>query len=380
MATLTFFHLGNADSCLIDLATGEKLLLDYGHQGNPDDDEDLRCNLPEAIRKDLKKAKRNFFDVAAFSHLDKDHYQGATELFYLEHAKKYQSDDRIKIKTLWVPAAVITEEGVEDPEGKALRSEARYRLKEGKGIRVFSRPERLREWLEANGIKLDDRRHLITDAGQVVPEFSTAQQGVEFFVHCPFAKRLNENEVEDRNDDCLVLQMTFVCGIIKTKVIFAGDVTHEILSDIVSVTKSKGNQDRLEWDVVKLPHHCSYLSLGPEKGKDETKPIPEVAWLYENRGQKGGILVSSSKPIPTKDSEEDESADPPHRQAANYYRKAVDGLDGEFIVTMEHPKESSPAPLVIEISSSKATVRKEQLFGAAAVISQPAPRAGWDDQ
>lgn len=40
--TLTFIPLGNADSCLIDLQSGEKLLLDYGNQGNPEDDNDLR--------------------------------------------------------------------------------------------------------------------------------------------------------------------------------------------------------------------------------------------------------------------------------------------------------------------------------------------------
>ena len=60
MPTLTFFPLGNADSCLIDLASGEKLLLDYGHQGNPEDDNDLRCDLPALLRflNDVKAGRR----------------------------------------------------------------------------------------------------------------------------------------------------------------------------------------------------------------------------------------------------------------------------------------------------------------------------------
>jgi hypothetical protein len=376
MPTLTFFPLGNADSCLIDLASGEKLLLDYGHQGNPEDDGDLRCDLPALLRKGLKKAKRDFYDVVAFSHLDKDHYERATEFFYLEHAQKYQSGERIKIRTLWVPAAVITEEGVDDPEGKVIRAEARYRLKVGKGIRVFSRPERLKAWLEANGLTVESRRHLITDAGQRIPEFTIAQHGVEFFVHSPFAKRLNDTQVEDRNDDSLVLHMTFLCGTTATKVLFAADVTHEILADIVAVTRAKGNAERLQWDVVKLPHHCSYLSLGPEKGEDQTTPVPDVAWLYEKQGQERGIIVSASNPIPEKGSDEDKKPEPPHRQAAAYYRNVLEKLDGEFKVTMEHPKQSAPAPLIIEIGNAKATIRKEQLVGAAAIITQTAPRAG----
>jgi hypothetical protein len=376
MPTLTFFPLGNADSCLIDLQSGEKLLLDYGNQGNPEDDNDLRCDLPALLRKDLKKAKRAFFDVVAFSHLDKDHYERATEFFYLEHAEKYQSEDRIKITTLWVPAAVITEEGLEDPEGRAIRAEARYRLKNGKGIRVFSRPEKLRGWLEANGLTVESRKHLITDAGQRVPEFTIAQHGVEFFVHSPFAKRLNDTEVEDRNDDSLVLHMTFLCGTTATKVLFAADTTHEILADIVNITRAKGNAERLQWDMVKLPHHCSYLSLAPETGEDRTTPVPEIAWLYEKQGQERGIIVSPSNPIPEKGSDEDKKPGPPYRQAAAYYRQVLEKLDGEFKVTMEHPKQDAPAPLVIEIGSAKATIRKEQLVGAASVITQRAPRAG----
>jgi len=376
MPTLTFFHLGNADSCRIDLDTGEKLLLDYGNQRDPDNPEDLRCDLPAELRKDLKKTKRDYFDVVAFTHLDKDHYQRATEFFYLEHAKKYQDGDRVKIKTLWVPAAVIIETGVEDLEGKVLQAEARYRLKKGKGIRVFSRPEKLKKWLEDNDLKLEDREHLITDAGRTVPEFTLAKHAVEFFVHCPFAKRINEDEVEDRNSDSLVLQATFVCEKTETKVIYSADVGYEILSDIVEVTRSRNNHHRLEWDVIKLLHHCSYLSLGPEKGSDKTTPVPNVAWLYEKQGQKGGIIVSTSKPIPQKGSEEDKNSDSPHRQAANYYRERATKQDGEFKVTMEHPKPEKPAPLVIVIDGSKATVKKEHVIGAAVITSRPAPRAG----
>lgn len=376
MPTMTFFHLGNADSCRIDLDGGEKILFDFGHQKDVGDQEDLRCDLAGELREDLKNSKRDSFDVVAFTHLDKDHYQRASEFFHLEHAKKYQGGDRVKIDTLWVPAAVITEEGVEDEEGRIIQREARHRLKDGQGIRVFSRPERLREWLKSNGLKLEDRSHLITDAGRIAPEFNLKDHGVEFFVHSPFATRLNENEVEDRNSDSIIMQATFEHGGIKTKVILAADTPHENLSEIVSVTKHHGNNERLEWDVIKLPHHCSYLSLGPDKGEDETEPVPEVAWLYEEQGQEGGIIVSSSKPIPKKGSDQDKNSDPPHRQAANYYRKRTDALDGEFMVTMEHPKEDKPAPLVIDIGKAKASIRKSQAYGGFAIVSSTAPRAG----
>jgi hypothetical protein len=75
-------------------------------------------------------------------------------------------------------------------------------------------------------------------------------------------------------------------------------------------------------------------------------------------------------------SEEDKDKQPPHRQAASYYKRKVGQKDGEFIVTMSHPRESSPKPLIIEINRWKASVKREQSVGAAALTTVSAPRAG----
>jgi len=376
MHRMTIFPVGNADCSRIDLECGKKILFDYADTRDPNDKWDLRCDLPRELREDLDQSGRDYYDVVVFTHLDRDHFMGATNFFYLEHAQKYQGDGRIKMKVMWVPAGLITEEGCDDEEGRILQREARYRFKNGAGIRVFSRPERLKDWCEQNGVSLADRLSLITDAGRLAPEFSLAHDGVEFFIHSPFAVRQDENTVEDRNGDSVVVQATFEIGGVQTKAILMADSTHEALSDIVAVTRAKGNDSRLEWDIVKLPHHCSYLSLGPEKGDDKTMPVENVAWLYEKQGQHGGIIVSTSKPIPVKGSKEDDDPQPPHRQAANYYKDVVTDLTGQFIVTMEHPKKDAPKPLVIEIGPDKATVKKQAIGAAYVATSRPAPRAG----
>lgn len=322
---------------------------------------------------------REFFDVVAFTHLDQDHYDGMTEFFYLDHDAAYQGKvgdrDRIKMNTMWVPAAVITED-LEEEESKVVQAEARYRLKKKKGIRVFSRPERLEEWLKKNGMTLDDVRHLITDAGQTIPGFTFDRHGVEFFVHSPFATRQDDCELEIRNEDALVVQATFRVSGVDTKVLLFADIDHDVISDIVKTTKRHDNESRLEWHVFKLAHHCSYTATGPDKGKDATEPTEEIDWLFRDRGKSAGILVSTSKPIPKKGSKEDDDCQPPHRQAANYYRDIADEKDGEFLVTMEHPTVSNPKPLVIEIDRFNATVKKEQAVGAAVVTAVSAPKAG----
>ncbi len=377
MPRLTFYPLGNADTCLIDLANGKKVLFDFADMRCTDDDEDKRIELSATLRKDLKDAKRSGYDVFAVTHLDNDHTCKADEFFYLDHASKYQEGDRARISTLWVPAGVITESRNDlEPGARALQAEARHRLVNNYGIRVFSRPESLRDWLEDRGIELEDRQHLITDAGNVAPGLSLANDGVEFFIHSPFGWRQDEDTVIDRNANSLVVQASFLVDGVTTSAILGSDADYEAVSLIVQTTRRHGREARLFWDIFKLPHHCSYLTLGPERGQDETTPVKNVAWLFEDQMQRGGIIVSTNKPVPTKGSDEDQSAQPPHRQAADYYQRIVAQKDGEFIVTMEHPRESAPKPLVIDVGWVKARVKREQSIGGAVLTSVSSPRAG----
>ena len=349
-AKLNFFPLGNADTLRIDLADDRKVLIDYAAMRNGAA-EDRRCDLSEELRQDLRKAGRDYHDVVCITHTDSDHCKGFGDFFWLDHAARYQGEGRIKINELWVPAAAILEESLKDC-ARIVRSEARHRLREGKGIRVFSRPERLKAWMESESIDFEARKHLIVDAGRTVPGFEkTGPERVEFFVHCPFGWRQDENTVIERNEDSIVLHATFVENVRESRLFLASDVNHETLSEIVQVTRDHKNEDRLRWDIMKLPHHCSYLALGPERGFDETKPEPDVKWLFEDQREYGAVIVSSSDPIPAKGSEADKSVQPPHRQAANYHLRIANKRDGDFKVTMEHPTTTNPKPFAYKVTA-----------------------------
>jgi hypothetical protein len=371
MHKVTFYPLGNADCCLIDLKDGDKkLLFDYANCRDANDRYDLRIDLAETLKRNLEDVNRDYFDVVGFTHADDDHIHGFSEFFYLEHASKYQDDERIKIKELWVPAASIIETGEQlQDEGRILRAEARHRLIAGTGIRVFSRPDHLKAWLEEQGLTLESRQHLMIDAGKIVPGFNKLSEGVEFFVHSPFAVHV-ENGVQDRNECSLILQAVFLDESVETKLMLIGDTTNEILTQIVEVTQYHSRNERLAWDVFDVPHHCSYLALGDEKGKEKTEPVEKIKWLLE-QGSVGGIIVSPSKIIPP-----DDTIPPPHRQAANYYKGVAKDIDGEFRVTMEHPSKSAPKPLVIKIDGLGATVEKLSVSAGAAIAGQTAPRVG----
>ena len=70
-----------------------------------------------------------------------------------------------------------------------------------------------------------------------------------------------------------------------------------------------------------------------KKATKKTTPVSDVKWLFE-QGQEKAILVSTSDPIPATN-----TTQPPHRQAANYYKDVAKDIEGEFKVTMEHPKK-----------------------------------------
>lgn len=377
MTKLTFFPIGNADTCLVELQDGRRMLVDFADVADKDKDDDKRCNLSALLSEDFEEAEVDEYHIVAFTHLDDDHCHRASEYFWLDHAATYQGDGRKKIATLWVPAGVITEEGVTG-DARAIRQEARYRLKNGEGIIVFSRPERLRNWLEENDLTVEDREDCFVDAGQLVPGLTIMGDAVEVFAHSPHATRTDDNGLEDRNGDSLVFQMRFREGSYDTDVLFAADVNHEVLAEIVDITKYHKNDDRLHWNIYKLPHHCSYTAIGPDKGTDKTQPTEQIRWLCEDQGETAGYVLSSSNPIPNKGSEADNDVQPPHRQAASYYREDVVERN-HLLVTMEHPKINAPKPIEIEIGSKGALKKALGVPAAAALVGgASAPRAGND--
>ena len=365
-----FFPIANADTCVID-SGGRKFVFDFAAP-TPQGGDDRRIDLAETLRAEFRKEKRDTIDVVSFSHLDTDHFAGASEFFHLEHAKKYQSPGRFRIREMWVPAAAVLESRWDQSqEGRIIQAEARHRLREGTGIRVISRPEALADWLRKQGIDPRDRRHSIVSAGNLMPGFTLKDTGIEFFAHAPFADQRDESEV-DRNGESSVFHATLKDGPGEVRLLLTGDTPFDVLSRIVETTERAGNKDRLAWDIVKVPHHSSYSSLGPDKGKQVTKPVPGVRRLYEEYGQKAGMIVSPSKVIPDSD-----EILPPHRQAAEYYKGAAKKIGGAFVVTMEHPTKQSPKPVNLTVSGrgQGVALEKAALSGTSAVVATP-PRAG----
>jgi hypothetical protein len=378
---ITFYPVGCGDSSQIVLSNGRRILMDYRHQVAGEDQDSPLIDLKAHLKKELKAAGRDSFDVVAFTHADDDHICGSTEFFELQHAEKYQGEGRIKIEELWVPAAMLLEKAGNDKqkaEFVLLRQEARHRLLEGKGILVFSKPNELKVWLEARlkekGLPANARDHLFVDAGTIVPGFTLTKDGVEFFCHSPFIKHCDGGDIV-RNDASLVFNVRFDVSGNRYDYLAVGDSTWDVIEDIVSTTKFHKNNDRLAWNLFNIPHHCSYKALSDDKGTSETEPKPLVKELLL-MGKKDSYIVSSSNPIPDNTAAYDQ-IQPPHIQAKKAYQSYLKAVGGrKFLVTMEEPNEKKPEPLVFEVTSGGISKVGLAAAGAIGVATSRPARAG----
>lgn len=378
---VVFYPVGNGDTTQIILSQGRRVLLDFCHRDKAEDADTPEIDLKARLKDDLKADDRDYFDVVAFTHADLDHIQGSTEFFELQHAKKYQGDGRIKIRELWVPAAMLLEDADKDHQTEEfvlLRQEARHRLLMGKDILVFSKPKALADWLEpllkARGEAASARDHLFIDAGTIVPGFTLLKDGIEFFCHSPFIKHCDDGDII-RNSASLVFNVRFNADGAIYDYLEVGDAVYSDLEDIVNITRYHKNEDRLVWDLFNIPHHCSYRALNDEKGERETVPTPLVKDLLL-MGKPDAYIVSCSKPIPdVKDSYE--QVQPPHIQARKAYERYLKEVGGrKFLVTMEEPNANKPEPIIFEIGGGGVTWKRSAFIGAPAILASRPPRAG----
>lgn len=363
--TITFFPEGNAECVFLKLDNGKRMLMDYANMHNNDS---RYTDLAESL-KDI-----DTFDVVMFTHPHDDHVKGAADFFYFDHAIKYQTGERAKIKDLWISAAFLLDVNPCE-DARVIRQEARYRLKEcgGKGVKIFAAPGSLASWLEKHELSTDENDHPIIHAGTLL-DSSRHDLGdeISIFVHAPFSE--DAEDADNRNDPSIVIQIALDNADQTTNIFITGDTPHDVLDKIVNRSEASGNADYLKWDLYDIPHHCSYTGLSNEKGKDITEPSEAIKRLLQEYGQENAFLVASCRAF--SDVVEDDDTQPPHAQAKKAYRKYSKNTDGSsriLLITSEYSGKTNPKPLRFKIDCMG--IQEDTGFDAT-FIHTPAPRAG----
>jgi len=163
----------------------------------------------------------------------------------------------------------------------------------------------------------------------------------EAFIHAPF----QEDCAEARNDTSLAMQITLKDGDTLGRVLLLGDLAYETIQRIFDRT-NENDPDRVYWDVLLAPHHCSrkvmYLPLG--EGKEELKQ--DILDAFTASASETAYIIASAEPIPSSNKAGD---NPPHVKAKRRYEEVV--ATDHFVCTQEYGGTDAPQPIVFAMTS-----------------------------
>jgi hypothetical protein len=324
------------------------MLIDFANVKS--DNTDKRWNLTEEF-EDIK-----YFDVVMFTHAHEDHVKGASDFFNMQYSRS--KDKGATIGELWLSSAFITD----DPsceDSRVIRQEVRARLKEGKTVKVFGFGNELKKWLESADISESSVEHLIFNAGKSIDH--ELGDEVSFFLHAPFFDDCDD--VGDKNDPSVVMQMRLYNLRRETNIFITGDAPSDVLDEIVQRTLNAGNKNYLQWDIYDIPHHCSDTGLC-NNSEEKVKPTNNVEWLL-NQSKQNAFIVASCNPLA-------ETETPLSEEAAKAYQSCVKD-DVKFKITMEWQKCSSPEPMIFNIDDYGLKLKSST---SSAYYSTSPPRAG----
>ena len=162
----------------------------------------------------------------------------------------------------------------------------------------------------------------------------------EAFVHAPF----KDNCAGDRNDTSLALQVQLKAddGTVG-RLLFLGDLAYPIIKMIFENSEAAGNSDRVEWDVLLSPHHCSKKAMYAEGEDGEEELKQDVLDQLQAHASPDARVIASSLPFRDKD---EKGNNPPHLLARNAYESIT---DYPVLCTGEYPSEDEPRPVVFAL-------------------------------
>jgi hypothetical protein len=337
---VVFWPVGSGDSTTIVIDQGLVMQVDLRDMASADDDGAVVAPVIDRLRETLPTADGNPY-LAAFvlTHADLDHCCGFGDLL----------DSDVVIGELWATPRLWRELDDEIDlcdDAQRFHDEAKRRIaatvKAVAGGRQPVSGDRVRVIGYDDDRERQDYSELpdecFTFPGQLITSVDGQDVSSRFeaFVHAPF----RDDCAAARNETSLALQVTLTAddGAIGRILLF-GDLSHDTLKKIFDYSELHGRPERLEWDVLLAPHHCSkgamYVAADGEQLLDQ-----ELLDQFERHARPGAWVVASAYPFRPADSDGD---NPPHCVARDRYEEIVDNA---VLCTGEYPSEGEPHPVV----------------------------------
>lgn len=151
------------------------------------------------------------------------------------------------------------------------------------------------------------------------------------------------------------------------KAIFAGDAEHPVWTHIL---ENNTDKDRLKWNILLAPHHCSWTFFNSTSNKDEIVEAANKILTDYQIGNNAHIIASSEE---IKDNEND----PPCYKAMKKYKSKLKNESNFFCTAITNKDEKSiPKPVVYVIGRFGKVLKTDTVKSSESIVSRPAPRAG----
>jgi hypothetical protein len=353
---IIFFPVHNGNMTFIKLNDEKKttLLIDlHVRQGadkeNDEDKYDVASHLREYLEYDSKG--RQYIDVFLLSHNDIDHIKGVQNHFYLGNIDDYPEKEKSKIvlNEIWCSSRFWNRDSSSNSlcdDGKAFNKEMKRRVnlfKENKIIQksgnraiiICADDETKVEGLETIVRNLDLTFSKVNEIDL------SGKLKINILGPLPLQDDEDINKYKRCNRGSVILSITINEGAYKNQILIPGDAECFVWETLYS--KFKNNFSALEYDILLIPHHCSWYSIGyKDRFDNDKRKLVRNAFLALSQAKVNSILIASSKAIKESDS------NPPHYEAKIEYKKIKNVK--EFYCTQEYPNENDVNPIVFDLT------------------------------
>jgi hypothetical protein len=374
VARTVHFRVDNGDMTLVELASGRVLLIDINIRGAADDPDDDTPDVAAQLRSRLKRDSKGRLYVDAFllTHPDDDHIRGLTNHFHLGPPGEWsKTADKIFIREMWSSATVFRRASKThklDDDAKAWAKEARRRVQyyRDNGGAVSDGNRILLMGEDANGKTdgLDDILIKTNNTFSVINGNNDDSFEARLLAPMPPSDDEELEEKLSKNNSSVIIRLALKAGETTARYLFGGDAEVAIWERVWE--RNEKYAERLSYDVMIAPHHCSWHSLSWDSWSDygEDAEVSEAARNALAQARNGARIIASSCEVV------DDENDPPCIRAKREYEDILDAVGGTF-QCLGDGDDAEPFVLEIGASAKKAESLLRKPAAAAASFTFP---------
>ena len=373
-ARVSHFRVDCGDQTLIKTDQGNHVLIDINIRAAADDEDDDTPDVAQQLKDRLPKDSkgRPYVDAMLLSHPDEDHCRGLKTHFHLGPIADYvEGSGKIIIREMWSSPMVFRRASSKHTlceDAKAWKKEVRRRVNHYKDGGSFDTNERALILGEDQDGKTDDIGEIVVKVDETWGTINGKEDGTfSAYLLAPLPKGDDDEEdVLTKNNSSVISRIILSSGTMvdACRFLTGGDAEVAIWEKMWE-RNGDDAQERLGYDLLLPPHHCSWHSLSYDSWSElgEDAEVSEGARSALSQARKGAVIVASSKSIT------DDDSDPPCIRAEREYKAIVKDVGGEFICL----GDDGPEPLEFDVKpGGLERVQKKEAKAAAAAVVTPA--------